>query len=207
MQIPIQDHTILGEDNNTITSNDNAVTEVAAPNAEIQTYVDKLKKLEATQERYKQINAAYRAWKKKPESLDANKILSDADKTLIRTWVPRYSYQNAPIETYMMTNNNAVIKNTKERIATLTRKHNETLKTDGENVEYPFNGGVVVLNYTEDRVQLVYDDKPNEATITDLKQRGFKWSPSNKAWQRMITDNTIYAVKSLLGVSIPYLGR
>ena len=47
------------------------------------------------------------------------------------------------------------------------------------------------------RLQLIFDAKPDEDVRSKLKKRGFKWSMQNKAWQRMITADAIYAAKDL----------
>ena len=31
-----------------------------------------------------------------------------------------------------------------------------------------------------------------------MKSRGFKWSPSNKAWQRQNTPNGVYSAKKVI---------
>jgi len=188
---------------NTSTQDQDTTTEVVIVNAEIQGYLDKLKKHEQLQETFKAINKAYKLFKKNASTLDLNKELSEKSKELIRTWIPRYSFETTPIATYQLTNNNATIKNTKDRIAQLQAKAKKEAETGGENAEYPFNGGKVVINYADDRVQIFYDEKPNAEKISDLKGRGFKWSYTNEAWQRMITNNTLWNVEYLTGATIP----
>lgn len=171
--------------------------------AEIQSYYNKLKGLEEKQVLFKEINNAYRKWKKDPRTLDNNTILSEASKKLIIEWVPRYSYEKQPIEGWQMTNNNATIKNTKERIKTLESKYELANKANGENPEFPFDGGKVVLNHQQERVQIFYDQKPTADVCEQLKRRGFKWSYTNEAWQRMITNATFYDVQTIVGVVMP----
>ncbi len=55
-------------------------------------------------------------------------------------------------------------------------------------------GLVVTKNYEEDRLQLVFDGKPDEATRSILKANGFRWSPRFAAWQRKLTGNAIFAL-------------
>ena len=38
-----------------------------------------------------------------------------------------------------------------------------------------------------------FDEKPSEEQRSKLKSWGFRWSPSNKAWQRQLNSNAIYA--------------
>jgi len=47
------------------------------------------------------------------------------------------------------------------------------------------------------RLQLFFDEKPNEIERNRLKANGFKWAPSQGAWQRQLNDNAIYAAGRL----------
>lgn len=53
----------------------------------------------------------------------------------------------------------------------------------------------MVENTEKGQLQLIFDGKPNEEVRNILKKNGFKWSPKEKAWQRMLTQNARYAVK------------
>lgn len=70
-----------------------------------------------------------------------------------------------------------------------------------ENKEMTFEGGILVWNYEEDRLQILFDDIPEESKRTELKSSGFRWSPTNKAWQRQLTSNAIRAAKRILNLS------
>lgn len=51
---------------------------------------------------------------------------------------------------------------------------------------------VRVENDAEDcRVRLYFNGKPSADVRTELKRNGFRWSPSNEAWQRQNTNNGI----------------
>ena len=67
-----------------------------------------------------------------------------------------------------------------------------------ENTEAPFKGGKVVNNFAENRIQLIFDGKPDADIIGQLKKAAFKWSPRFGAWQRQMTANAAYAVKNFL---------
>lgn len=71
-------------------------------------------------------------------------------------------------------------------------------KAEKESTEIVFKGGKVVNNYQENRIQLIFDEKPSSDLISQLKRSAFKWSPRFGAWQRQMTSNTVYAVKSFL---------
>lgn len=76
----------------------------------------------------------------------------------------------------------------------------------GKNdAEMAFDGGKVVKNYSEDRLQILYDEKPDQETISKLKHNGFRWSPRFKAWQRQLTSNSFYACARVIPVTVEQL--
>jgi hypothetical protein len=79
-------------------------------------------------------------------------------------------------------------------------KQNKLDKEAAEGVkEYEFNGGTIVGNAAIDRWQVFFDRKPDAGMIAKLKQNGFKWSPSNKAWQRFYHTTSIKTLEWVLG--------
>lgn len=90
----------------------------------------------------------------------------------------------APFE---LTNNNAKIKATRERIAELEKRKATVAK------DIVINGVRVLENTEAMRLQLFFNGKPAPEVIALLKSKGFKWSPSNMAWQRMLNNNAIYS--------------
>lgn len=55
----------------------------------------------------------------------------------------------------------------------------------------------IVVNHDIERVQIVFDGKPSPEIIGELKGAAWKWSPRNSAWQRMITQNSLYSAKRI----------
>ena len=96
-----------------------------------------------------------------------------------------YQFFNLP-------NSLAEIHRIDQRIKFLKRQA-ETDYGDG----WSFDGGVVKANKDDNRLQIFFDDIPSEKTRNDLRHCGFRWSPRNKAWQRMLTPDAIYAAKRL----------
>jgi hypothetical protein len=92
---------------------------------------------------------------------------------------------------YALTNNRSEIKRLEWRLAEL-QKNRAT--PGGEMV---FDGGTIVDNADENRIQIVFDDKPDAATREKLKRYGFKWAPSQNAWQRQRTDNARAVIAQL----------
>jgi hypothetical protein len=66
--------------------------------------------------------------------------------------------------------------------------------------EVPFEGGTLVWNYGEDRLQILFDRIPEDNRRKELKSSGFRWSPRNKAWQRQLTSNALSAAKRVLNL-------
>lgn len=67
-----------------------------------------------------------------------------------------------------------------------------------ENSEIAIPGGKVVQNWKENRLQIIFDNKPDYDTIRELKKWGFKWAPSVAAWQRFNNNNSIFALKQII---------
>lgn len=63
--------------------------------------------------------------------------------------------------------------------------------TEDMIADVPFK---VVENTEIMRLQLLFDGIPEARTRDVLKKNGFKWSPSNKAWQRLLNDNARYSL-------------
>ena len=93
---------------------------------------------------------------------------------------------------YEMKNNNANIRRIKERIAELEKRQTEEAPEGWE-----FDGGVVEINTEQNRLQIFFNGKPDPDTRANLKSNGFRWAPSQGAWQRQLTDNAISAAKKI----------
>jgi antirestriction protein ArdC len=162
------------------------------PNA-VQKLQAKLAGLEKSQETMKAANAYYR----KHKTLDGFPGLSSEQiqkltASMKNRWYGREATQ--PFEPYSLQNNNAEINRVKGRIAELTRKRETAF------VGWQFEDGKVEANTQDNRLQIFFDGKPDEATRTELKGNGFKWAPSVGAWQRQLNNNAFFAanyVKSI----------
>lgn len=92
---------------------------------------------------------------------------------------------------YLLQNNNANIRRIRGRIAELKKR------TESTPEGWEFDGGRVVVNTTENRLQIIFDGKPDADIRTELKGEGFRWAPSQGAWQRQLTDNAMRAARRL----------
>lgn len=78
-------------------------------------------------------------------------------------------------------------------------------KANKEDVEIEFEGGTIVKNFSEDRLQIIFPGKPDSETISKLKSNGFRWSPRFMAWQRQLTSNAYYACARVVPVTVEQL--
>jgi len=90
---------------------------------------------------------------------------------------------------YQLTNNNSNIRRMKERLTHL--EHLKTRETDELTI-----GDVRIVGNTEaNRLQMFFPGKPSDDTRSLLKSRGFRWSPTEGAWQRHLSNAAIYEAK------------
>jgi len=179
----LSDRADSAENNRSISSDD--------PEAAVK-LKQKLDNLEKLQAKMKEINAAYRKFKKNPATLDKSGLEENHKKT-IRDFVPQYSWEKGPFPSYRMTNNNATIRNTKKRLDGMVASSGAETKTLYEK------GDIKVVDNVEDnRIQVHFPDKPDEATRKALKSNGFKWAPSVGVWQRKRSPNARFSTKYLI---------
>lgn len=107
--------------------------------------------------------------------------------------------KTAPFPPFKLSNNNQNIRATKRRIESL--KAAKEQGTERQHIELMGESAEVVENAELMRLQLLFGGKPSEQIRTQLKKHGFRWSPKNGAWQRQLTDNARYALKTLLELS------
>lgn len=81
----------------------------------------------------------------------------------------------------------------------------QEVNSNKEDAELIFDGGRVVKNYSEDRLQIIFDKKPTPDAIDNLHHHGFIWSRRFGAWQRKLTSNAFYAVTRVIPVTIEQL--
>lgn len=81
----------------------------------------------------------------------------------------------------------------------------QEVKANREDAELLLEGVRVVKNFSEDRLQLIFDGKPAPNVISNLKHNGFRWSPRFGAWQRQLTDNAYYGASRVIPVTVEQL--
>lgn len=166
---------------------DNRVISSDDPNA-IQKLQDKLEMCEKSQKYMKEVNAYYC----KNGTCEGFPGMEAARAARLDESVRQaYSWDKQPFPSYALTNNSAEIRRLKQRIEKLT------VNQEVGFVGWTFDGGEVVANSEENRLQILFDEKPDEQKRSALKGNGFKWSPSQGAWQRQLNDNAIYAASRM----------
>lgn len=84
----------------------------------------------------------------------------------------------------------------RERLDTAIRTHERNQTGGGLNKKTKLYD--LEENVTDGRIRFRFDGKPRQEVIDIMKSRGFKWSPSNKAWQRQNTPNGVYSAKKVI---------
>lgn len=149
----------------------------------------KLAALEKHQEMMKAANAAIRM--KDPAKGDAKLAeLGYTPEDIAKLREPDFCGRIG-YPAYALQNNNANIRRIRGRIAELKKR------TESTPEGWEFDGGRVVVNTTENRLQVIFDGKPDADVRTELKGEGFRWAPSQGAWQRQLTDNAMRAARRL----------
>lgn len=101
--------------------------------------------------------------------------------------VPKYGRIGYP--DYYLTNNNGNIRRLKIRLEQLTRTLITAAEKGDTEKEYPELKLTVKHSRTINRLQLIFNGKPDANIRQLLKTNGFKWAPSEGAWQRQMPES------------------
>ena len=157
--------------------------------------------MEERQERMKAVNAAWRKAKKpEPDDTDGwTKVAEHLGVMLEELGSVRRHFAGhqkwsgrQPFEKYELQNNNGNMRRVRERIDELRRSANAV------DVEVDHGVCQYVENADENRVQLIFPGKPPKETRQMLGRYGFRWSPANTAWQRLLNDAGRHAAQSVI---------
>lgn len=155
---------------------------------------NRLAKLERLQEQMKAANAAIRLKDTaKGDAKLAELGFSPIDIAKLRQpdFMGRVGFP-----AYALTNNSATIRSVKERIVEL-----EAMASGPAPEGWTFDGGEVICNVPENRLQVRFDSIPDEETRSALKSCGFHWSRFAGVWQRQLTRNAIAAARHVLKIA------
>jgi hypothetical protein len=148
----------------------------------VERYQGKLSKLEKAQ---KYMVAVNKAWKQGKAALVALGLPEAESERLANE-------KTKPCPSWMLGNNSAEIRRVKEKIETLKKLDSMVI----ENIK--FSGGEMIVNDEKNRVQIIFDNIPAPEKRALLKSCGFRWAPSEGAWQRQRTINAVNAAKRLI---------
>ncbi len=93
---------------------------------------------------------------------------------------------------FQLTNNNATIKRLESRLKILEKAQ------DLEDRTTDYAWGSVRENKEINRIQFTFGGKPDETVRKLMKANGFRWAPSEGAWQRQLTSNAVYAARGII---------
>lgn len=139
-------------------------------------------------------------YKDKLDNLDNNKAISSDDPKAIEKLenkiqeLEEYRKRVKAREhsTYELQNIGQEIRRLKERVKELK----ELDELDFQEIN--FEGGKVIHKKEQNRIQILFDEKPNEEIRNIVKKHSFKWARSQGAWQRLFNKNGIRATKRFL---------
>lgn len=151
---------------------------------------EKLDDLKGLQERMKAANKAIRM-KDTEAGNDLLREMGYSEENIKQLREPDYIGRTG-YPSYLLTNNNANIRRVEERLNRL-----KSVKEKGSS-EQEYETFKVVENTEAMRYQIIFEGKPDADVRTLLKSNGFKWAPSQGAWQRQITTNGKYALNSVV---------
>ena len=158
---------------------------------------DQLQKLQNKLDESKALNAYYR----KHKSFDGFPGMSaEAAAKLTASFADtkeRCPWVKSPVPDYELASLHGKIKRVQDRLDELDKRAQHAEQT-ADSTKFP--GGEIVRNLEADRLQILFDEKPDEDTRAALKQNGFRWSPRYSAWQRQLTPNAEAAARRALGI-------
>ena len=151
---------------------------------------EKLEDMKSLQEQMKAANKALRL-KNTEAGNDLLREMGYSEEAIAELRKPD-CFGNIGYPQFELSNNNANIHRVEKRIESL-----KTVKERG-NSEKEYKTFKVVENTEVMCYQIIFDEKPDTDLRTLLKSNGFKWAPSQGAWQRQITANGKWALKRVV---------
>lgn len=142
---------------------------------------------------------AMNAWYRKHKTLHGFPGMSDeaaARNDAAIASAPAYAQR--PMPDFELASLRGKIKRVQARIAELDKRSQQADQPTGST---KFDGGEIVRNLEANRLQIIFDEKPDEATRAALKSNGFRWSPRYGAWQRQLTQNAESSARRALGIN------
>lgn len=151
---------------------------------------ERIAALERRQAGMKAVNAAIRQGGTADEQVARLVALGLSDATARKALQPDYAGRIG-VAAYALSNNAANIRRLKARLAELER-------TAGDTTTEEVVGAVRIVDHVEaNRVQVIFPGKPAAEVRAALKGAGFRWTPSEHAWQRQRSNAARYHAKQV----------
>lgn len=169
--------------------------------AEVERLQDKIDSLTRLQEMMKAANKVIRNRKlAEVEKVDELVAIGFTEETSIELLHPKYDWQGQGFASYALTNNLAKIKDAEARM----KRH--AAMAGREDEKWKYCGYELHIDYSDERYRFIFDERPSKEVVSIMKGHGFKWSPSNSAWQRQITPNGKRAMFDIIEKIAVYYG-
>ncbi|MDO4305941.1 MAG: hypothetical protein Q4C77_03840 [Eubacteriales bacterium] len=151
---------------------------------------EKLESLRELQETMKAVNKAIRL-KDTEKGDNALRDMGYSDEQIKELRKPDFCGR-VGFPDYALQNNNANIHRVEDRLKRLkAAKEKGTQETENDFFK-------VIRNAEAMRLQIIFDGKPEPEIREILKKNGFRWAPSNGAWQRHLNGNSEYALNQVI---------
>ena len=159
---------------------------------------EKVEKLRAAREMMKAANAIIRKHWAKGRPAVIEMLVRDTGMSvdLAESATTPDCYGGLGFQSFSLSNSLAELKRLEARLKSV-----EAMRERGSSereVETSAGTVSVVENGEAARIQLVFPEKPNADTRTILKSNGFRWAPSEGAWQRHLNNAGRYAAERVL---------
>jgi hypothetical protein len=166
--------------------------------AAMQRIVTRIEQVALSIDRMKAANAIIRRMEKE-HATEEDMIAAVAANTGLSTETAARGITLAPWQSrrgFTTTNSRAELRRLQQRLAALARMKERGTRSQ----EVKTSAGAVEIRENADmaRIQLIFPDKPDEPTRRVLKANGFRWSPSQGAWQRHLNEAGRYAAQRVL---------
>ncbi len=173
------------ENNNAISSDDpEAISKLA----------EQIEEAEKEHARKKAANRIIREKPKNEKTPEKEALLRElgftSQKLIDQLFVPDY-IGRIGFPDYDLTNGNANIRRMKTRLAQLEAA------ASAEYKEAKHEGFAVIENPDENRIQVVFDEKPDKETCRMMRKNGFRFSRANMAWQRHLNNAGRWAARNV----------
>lgn len=154
-----------------------------------------LAKERSAQDACKAINAAIRKHAKAgPEAQRAALLALGISERVAASAMTPDDFGRLGVADYAIKNRGANIRRLEKRIAELRAKAAAPVR---EPIISPTSVYAIVEDREMNRCQIRFDFRVSASVVAALKARGFRWAPSENAWQRQASNQAWHAAQSI----------